>query len=139
MIKNTSTSKKKAGVKRQHFCGPILPDQHLFIQFKELHLTNFCIKINDRDSCVIIDDCVCVVRNILVDNVISTDYRLLFERFLNKEAFFSYSPMTSDLIGMFKVHSLSKRLEVCHASEVVHKCILMPFDKYSVAATLLHT
>ena len=137
----TTNNKTKAGVRRQHCRGPVLSDQHsvTVVQYKELYLSDYCIKINDRDNCVIIDDCVCVVRNILIDSVRPMDYILLVNKFLSKDVFFSYAPITSDLIGMFKVHSLSNRLEVCHANNIVNKCILMPLDGYSVAATLLHT
>ena len=123
------------GAHRQHCSGPVNVDMQGMTQYKELQLQKFCIKLNDKDNCVIIDENVCLVRNILSDS--SSEY-LMYEKFESKEAFFSY-PISSDSIGTFKVSRLSKKTEMCPVSAVQHKCVIMPYKSVWVAIVLLHT
>ena len=107
-------------------------------QFKALYLPNFCIKLNDKDSCVIIVDSVCLVKNIYIRDSHNTGH-IVYNQFICKESFYSYPPITSDIVGTFKVNQLDCRLETCSVSEIKHKCLLMPYKNYFVAVTLLHT
>lgn len=127
---------KKSGIHREHFDGPVTEDVKFCHQYKEVHLSNFCIKLNEKDNCVIVKNNVCLVRNIVQDDI--TTY-IVYERFQNKDAFYCYPPLTSDLVGMFKVSALAKKLEVCNVQMIEHKCMLLPRKNDWVAVKLLHT
>ena len=90
-----------------------------------------------KDSCVIIGDSVCLVKNILRDS--HNIGHIFYNQFIYKESFYSYPPITWDTVGTFKVSQLDCRLETCRVSEIKHKCLLMSYKNYFVAVTLLHT
>ena len=125
----------KLGAHRLHCSGPVNVDMQGMSQYKELLLQKFCIKINEKDNCVIINGDVCLVRNILSDASVQ---QLLYEKFESKKAFFSY-PISSEAIGTFKVSKLSNKLKTCSVASVEHKCVLMPYKSVWVAVVLSHT
>lgn len=64
---------------------------------------------------------------------------LRYEKFQDKDTFYSYPPLTSDLVGMFKGSALAKKLKVCDVQLIEHKCMLLPRKNDWVAVKLLHT
>ena len=107
--------KIKSGFHREHFAGPLTAvasqQAKCLSQFKALYLPNFCIKLNDKDSCVIIGDSVCLVKNILHIRDSHNTGHIVYNQFIYKESFYSYPPITSDIVGTFKVSQLD--LETC--------------------------
>ena len=68
-------------LKKPHFDGPLLNDQH-YSQFNKLYLETFCLKFTQSDSGAMINNEVCVVKNILSsdDNQIHIMYKVFKEK-----------------------------------------------------------
>ena len=122
-------------LKKQHFDGPILDNSSL--QYKELYLQNFCLKVSDGDNCIQVNGQVGVVSNILKCED-TGKISVLYRKFSVKDDFFNY-PLKSGELSIYRVSSLSKKMKNCDLSNI-SKCILLPISKSDyVCIPLLHT
>ncbi|MES9901557.1 MAG: hypothetical protein ABW168_02610 [Sedimenticola sp.] len=123
--------------KKKHAHGPVPRQLHLYLQFKEVHLPDYYISVNQGDNCIMIADNVALVRNILSQNE-DADKLVVYEKYNNMRNFFTY-PLPSMNLRITKVSGLSGQLHVASVSEIQCKCVLLPFQRKFVAFPMIHT
>ena len=102
--------------------GPLPDDLVTGTQYKHVNVQNIHYKINRKDSCVRIRDDMCLIQNIIEDEL---EVFLLCKRFRKKGDFFVV-PLRSSLLGILKVSQLDDRLFVAKLDDVQAKCVLLP-------------
>ena len=72
-------------LKYEHHFGPVTENLKFFVQYKVLVLPNMILKITRGDNCLLLNDTICVIRNILAKN---EKRYILVSKFEKKEDFF---------------------------------------------------
>jgi hypothetical protein len=122
-------------LKRPHnrgYCS--LQVEGIKMQYSEIHCQNFCIKTSVGDNCIMINNNLGLVKNIVSVN--SVVY-LVYQLFVNKKSFFSY-PLDSELLNIYSVSELDVQEHVSLLNDSIRKFVLMPTENAFVAVPLLH-
>jgi len=117
--------------------GNLLPDCLRYVDVLQLcKINGKCgtLSVSAGDNCVMIDDSVCIIRNIVIWQ---SDSYIVYERFTSHQSFFDY-PLPSVKIGIYFVSALSGTLELLKVKDVTSKYVLLPYKSNFVALTLLH-
>ena len=123
-------------VKKQHWNGPLLQNNRRMLQYEQLHLPSAFFSCRLGDNCILLSEQIGLIRNILSagDNC---EKLFLVEWFKDKEDFFS-SPLPSSDLRIFRVRNLAERLSTVAVTNIVSKCVLMPYKDDFVAVPLIH-
>ena len=124
-------------LKKPHFDGPLLNDQH-YSQFRELYLETFCLKLTQSDSGAMIKNDVCAVKNILSSD--NNQIHVVYKVFKDKRDLFDYPTKSSEL-GIYKIPagSIDNNLKSCSLDAIKCKYVLINLKNYIYAIPLLHT
>ncbi|PIK42768.1 hypothetical protein BSL78_20370 [Apostichopus japonicus] len=117
-------------LQKPHNDGPLpVINRWPCFQYKELHMEDYTIKLNEADNCVQIDSQqsrhIVVVQNIYRSN--DVDY-ILARKFMSEDSFFTY-PLDSCILGIYTVSNLSDQLHVVAVTDIVNN---METPKYAV-------
>jgi hypothetical protein len=125
-------------VKQRHSDGPVLPNMGACKQYKELLMESQKILVKEGDNCVKVNDCIGLVRNILVMNM--DKLYILVEYFHRISDFFDY-PLSSKKIGIYRVSQLRRLLTLVPVPDIQSKYVLLPEQgrETSIAMPLLHS
>lgn len=133
------STKSAVVLKKEHTSGPVVIGMINFKRYKEVHLTDFVLKIDGGDDCIGFG---ANNKHIgLLKNIFSNGTRtyLLVKRFKKLEAAFQ-EPLLSTDIDIHVVSELSKSYEVCQLDDVKRKYVLLPLKDGSkrMGIPLLH-
>lgn len=135
---DTNSAGVNLGVKREHTSGPMVVGVLHCKQYRQLQLTDFVIKMNSPDNCIMYGSSkIGLVANIVSDgNVVS----VVVQKFGSVKAFFS-KPLKSSDIGIFKVSKLSRHMEICLTTDIQRKYVILPYhnDRKWIAIPLNHS
>lgn len=137
--KKSCSSKKDVKfpfVKKNHSDGPLLNDDSC-MQFKALYLERFCVQLNVSNDCIMVNNEVCKVSNIVQYDT-SPDFFVFYHSFSIYEDLYDY-PLNSGSLGIYVVSGESKTLKSCSCKEIQMKYILFPLGKKYAAFPLIHT
>lgn len=117
----------------QHFVGPVPDGLEATAQYRELQTEQWSMKGSTGDNVFAIDGDICVIHNIIqsVEGIY-----VVFKVLTEMETFFNY-PMSSDFLRIFIVSQPIGPLKVAKASQVSHKCVLLPYKEGFVVMPLL--
>lgn len=108
------------GVRREHSSGPVLSGLLNSKQYRELYEENFTIKLSSGDNCIMYDNKIALVMNICSDG---QNIKLVVQKFKQVERFFS---LPSTDIGIYEVSKVSSHFDICLASKIQTKYVLLP-------------
>jgi len=138
-LSRTTSLSGKSSVKKQHFNGPIPREYAGYLQFAQLlSPSNVFLSVKEGNNCVIVQDKVCTIQNILSPAEDSEERLLVVDPFSDATQFYSEPLLSSDL-RIFRVKQPSGDIHVVNVSEIVGKCILLPYRNGHVAIPLIHT
>jgi len=125
--------------RKLHIFGPIPNAILQGYQYKELHLPCGVISTAKGDNCILVNDRVVMVKNIVVSK--GTEY-VVFQKFRHSDNFFCY-PLESTDLGISLVSMLNSSLDYTPVADIQIKMVLLPHssqgDKASyLAIPLLH-
>ena len=124
-------------LKYEHHFGPVTENLKFFVQYKVLVLPNMILKITRGDNCLLLNDTICVIRNILAKN---EKLYILVSKFEKKEDFFIY-PVHSSRLDIYRVSNLSITLQAVPItkSSSLKKCVLLPYgNEIFISFPVLH-
>ena len=125
----TSENPEAPVLKKEHHNGPLLAENLLCTQYKEVHSKNFTISLLDKDQCVMIGNDIAVVRNILFYD---EEIHILYQKFRTLVDFFDY-PLNSSTIRVHRASNLREALQVANLNNVQTKCVMLPYrDDYII-------
>jgi len=124
-------------VKREHFSGPMVVGVLHCKQYRQVQLTDFVVKVDSPDNCVMYRSKIGLVANIVSDGL---SVSIIVQKFASMKAFFS-KPLKSSDIGIYKVSKLSKHMEICMISDIQRKYALLPYraSRKYVAVPINHS
>ncbi|XP_063615608.1 uncharacterized protein LOC134788707 [Penaeus indicus] len=102
-------------------------------QYKELHLPCGVISTAKGDNCILVNDRVVMVKNIVVSE--GTEY-VVFQRFRHSDNFFSY-PLESTDLGICLVSMLNTSLDYTPVADIQRKMVLLPHSSKGNKASYL--
>ena len=135
------------GVKKRHSEGPLPVHFGACHQYKAANLPVGYVSSVEGDNCVMVNQQISLVRNLLVKNNV---IYIAFQPFQQCRDFFSY-PLKSSHVGIFEVAMLNDDLEVVPAQAISSKYVLLPkvscrvndrpgdVNEIYIAVPLLHT
>jgi len=127
-------------LKHRHKAGPQIEGRPDLIQYGGAQVGRTHIssdRRDQRDCCFIVDNHVCIVRNILAANPVSELY-IVYSVYGNVAALFD-TPVDSTNIGIRVVSELSDEVFFATFDNRWHKCAHLPLDDdHAVAIQLLH-
>ena len=106
-------------------------------QFKQLYLPGYFLSVERGDNCVLVDNKIGIIRNIVCETGNSEKF-LVLEYFNDVFNFFE-TPLNSSDLRIFCVSHLSEQISFKKAFCVTCKCVLMPFKNSYLAIPLIHT
>ena len=104
------------------------------MQYKEINLPQFCVKVFTGDNCICTNGTVGIVQNIFVVDGVTY---LVYNEFTRCSNFFDY-PINSCKLGVFLLADLSQELKCIRVDETVTKYVLLPFRNKFVGMPFLH-
>ncbi|KAJ8018126.1 hypothetical protein HOLleu_44057 [Holothuria leucospilota] len=119
---------------KSHNNGPLLRGFENSQQYSYLKLKGFTIGITQADNCVLINDDICLVQNILMKN--SGNY-VVYQKFNKKESFFEY-PIDSKSLNIFQVSRFCCELCVAHASAISQKYVHFHHRGTHIVMPIIH-
>ncbi|KAE8576519.1 hypothetical protein XENTR_v10004219 [Xenopus tropicalis] len=122
-------------LRMQHYVGPVPDGLQATAQYRELRTEHWSVKASTGDNVFAIGKDICVILNI-VQSV--KEIYVVFRVFTQIANFFNY-PMSSDFLRVFIVSEPTGPLRVAKASQISHKCVLLPYKDKFVVMPLLHT
>jgi len=124
-------------VKREHFSGPMVVGVLHCKQYRQVQLTDFVVKVDSPDNCVMYRSKIGLVANIVSDG---HSVSIIVQKFASMKAFFS-KPLKSSDIGIYKVSKLSKHMEICMIADIQRKYALLPYraSRKYVAVPINHS
>lgn len=120
---------------KEHTDGPV-PEcfSQQAHQFKVLAMDDVVVKLNERDSCVRIDNKLVLVQNIVEDKgavyLVGNEYKQV-------EHFFKY-PIDSKELGIYVASNLSTNVKCFMIGKKLQKYVRLPFRNKFVVVPLLH-
>lgn len=120
---------------KEHTDGPV-PEcfSQQAHQFKVLAIDDVVVKLNERDSCVRIDNKLVLVQNIVEDKgavyLVGNEYKQV-------EHFFKY-PIDSKELGIYVASNLSTNVKCFMTGKKLQKYVRLPFRNKFVVVPLLH-
>ncbi|GAA6097846.1 uncharacterized protein LOC113076649 isoform X1 [Tachysurus ichikawai] len=121
---------------KEHTNGPV-PEcfSQQARQFKVLAIDDIVVKLNERDSCVKIDNQLVLVQNIVEDEggvyLVGNEYKQV-------EHFFKYPIKISYELGIYVVSNLSTNVRCFMTGKKLQKYVRLPFRNRFVVVPLLH-
>lgn len=113
-------------LKIKHSCGPTIPDMPHCTQYRKAIFQQFCVATTTGDNCVMVQENLGLVQNILCDERTDTKY-IVFRRFSQLDSLYS-SPLDSKDIGVFKASHLESTGQINYFSDITRKYVLIPLD-----------
>lgn len=114
-------------LKKEHTSGPVVIGMMNLKRYKEVHLTEYVLKIDSGDNCIgygTSNKHIGLVKNIFSDE---TRTYLLVKRFKKLESAFN-EPLLSTDIDIHILSDISKSYEVCKLDDVTRKYVLLPLN-----------
>nr|XP_020471113.1 uncharacterized protein LOC109968894 [Monopterus albus] len=130
-----SDTQNETKLRKPHCDGPLpLHITWPVMQYKEVSLPHFCVKVFTGDNCICHDGVVGVVQNIIE---FGGDPYLVYNEFTSCASFFDY-PINSGQLGVFQLTDLSQELKCIKMNDAVTKYVLLPFRNKFVGMPFLH-
>jgi len=123
------------GLKKQHYVGPVPDGLQAEAQYRELHTEKWQMKVSTGDNVFAIGRDICGIYNIIQT---AEEIHVVYKVFTNMGNFFSY-PLSSDFLKVFIVTQPTGPFKVAKASEISHKCVLLPYKDRFVVMPFLHS
>ena len=118
-----SAESRVSGVKHEHTSGPMVVGALHCKQYRQVQLTDFVIKVDGPDNCIMYGSKIGLVANVVSDG---NSVSVIVQKFGSMKSFFR-KPVKSSDIGIYKVSKLSKHMEMCRISLIERKYILLPY------------
>lgn len=118
-----------------HARGPLPTEVSNAVQYEQLHLPQFVVKLWNGDNCIQLQSDIVLVRNIF--HYMGETF-VLYQKFRSSRPFFSYRT-SSDGLGIWNVSRLDDQLKYTAIEGITNKCVLSPHTPNCyVAIPLLH-
>lgn len=121
-------------LRMQHYVGPVPDGLQATAQYRELQTERWSVKVSTGNNVFAIGRDICVIHNIVqsVEGIY-----VVFRVFTDMVNFFNY-PISSDFLRVFIVSEPTGPFRVAKASQISHKCVLLPHKDKFVVMPLLH-
>ena len=101
----------------EHTEGSILPQVAGSTQYKKLKTNEFTLRLDKKDSCVMIAGTICIINNqVKLKNEIS----IIFQRFTQEEDFFNL-PLPSRSLGIREISALGNTFHITKIENIEAK------------------
>lgn len=122
-------------LRKQHVLGPVPPNLQNGVQYRSVELDQIFLKVNGKDNCIMIDDKVGLIKNIIS---FESDIYIIYQTFSRQTDFFD-SPLPSSLLHIYQLSHLKDNLFVSKLSDIQSKCVLFPDHDRFVSVPFANT
>lgn len=124
----------------EHYNGPYDNNQ-LSKKFKKLSLKNYFLTIYSYSKA----DCYCYtnanviqIENFIRENNTDNEIKIIGRYFTSRNSFYVY-PFDSKDLCIYLVSGLTDSTKTWHISEIIGKCMILPYQDNFVSIPLFHT
>ena len=126
-------------VRKRHHNGPRLHEYVDYCQFQEILLPHYFLSVQQGNNCILCDDKVGLIRNILSPSEQSLERVFVVQWYRGILGCFYTEPLHSSDLRVFRVSRLHEDTASVKLENITCKCVLLPYKNDFVVVPLLHT